>query len=72
MNVVYVVFDMDNFIIGVYRTVESAKKRALEEIEYIWNKNNFSESEKSDFISQLNDNLDVEDIVYINPETLYD
>jgi hypothetical protein len=72
MDVVYVVFDNDNFIIGVYRTVESAKKCALEEIEEVCDWLNYSESEKSTFITQLNDELYVEDIVYINPEKLLD
>ena len=72
MDVVYVVFDMDNFIIGVYRNVESAKKRALEEIEEVCNKSGFNNSEKTRFISELNDELYVDDIVYISSEELYD
>lgn len=71
-NVVYVVFDMDNIIIGVYRTLESAKKCALEEIEEVCDWLKYNELEKSNFITQLNDDLYVEDIVYITPETLLD
>jgi hypothetical protein len=72
MDVVYVVFDMDNMIMGVYRTLESAKKCALEEIEDTCNDVGFDDSQKSDFIAQLNDGLYVEDIVYISPEMLLD
>lgn len=71
-NVVYVVFDMDNIIIGVFRTLESAKECALGEIEEICNKSGFNKSDKAHFISELNDELYVEDIVYIAPEELYD
>lgn len=72
MNVVYVVFDNDNFIMGVYRTLESAKECALEVIEDYCNKYLCDESEKSGYISELNDGLYVDDIVYISVETLYD
>lgn len=71
-NVVYVLFDMDNFIMGVYRTLESAKKSALEEIEEYCDRVECTDSEKSSYISQLNDELYAEDIVYISPETLLD
>lgn len=72
MENIYVVFDNDNFIIGIYRTLESAKKRALEEIEDICNRSDFDELEKSEFITQLNYSLYVDEIVYISLETLYD
>lgn len=71
-NVVYVVLDRDSLLIGVYRTLESAKKSALEEIEEYCDRFECTDSEKSSYISQLNDELYVEDIVYISPETLYD
>lgn len=71
-NVVYVVFDMDNIIIGVFRTLESAKECALGEIEEVCNKSGFNNSEKTRFISELNDELYVDDIVYISSEKLYD
>lgn len=72
MENIYVVFDNDNFIIGIYRTLESAKKRALEEIEDICDRSDFDELEKSEFITQLNYSLYVDEIVYISLETLYD
>lgn len=71
-NVVYVVFDRDSILMGVYRTLKSAKKCALEEIEDYCDRYHCDESEKSSYIFQLNDGLYVEDIVYISPETLYD
>lgn len=72
MENIYVVFDNDNLIIGIYRTLESAKKRALEEIEDICDRSDFDELEKSEFITQLNHSLYVDEIVYISLETLYD
>lgn len=54
MENVYVVFDSDDFVIGVYRTLESARKCALEEIEDFCDRNNFDELEKSKLISDLN------------------
>lgn len=72
MENIYVVFDNDNLIIGIYRTLESAKKRALEEIEDICDRSDFDELEKSEFITQLNYSLYVDEIVYISLETLYD
>jgi len=59
-------------IVGVYRTLESAKKCAIKELEKICSRSNFNETDKSDFISQLNEDLLVEDLVYIAPETLLD
>lgn len=72
MENVYVVFNRDSLIMGIYRTLESAKKCALEEIEDICDRSNCDESEKSDYISALNHNLYVDEIVYISLETLYD
>lgn len=72
MENVYVVFDSDNFISGVYRTLESAKECALEVIEYYCDKYLCDESEKSGYILELNDGLYVDEIVYISVETLYD
>lgn len=72
MGNVYVVLDNDNFIVGVYRTLESAKKCALEEIEGYCDKYLCDESEKSGYISELNDGLYVDEVVYISVETLYD
>jgi len=72
MDVVYVVFDMDNTIMGVYRTLEGAKKSALEEIDEYCERFKCTDSEKSSYISELNDELYVDEIVYISPETLLD
>lgn len=72
MENIYVVFDNDNFIIGIYRTLESAKKCALEEIEDYCDRYRCDELEKSDYITTLNHSLYVDEIVYISLETLYD
>lgn len=69
---VYVVSNMDDFIIGIFRTLEGAKECALEEIKDICERSGYSESEKSNCISELNEYLYVDEMVYIRPETLYD
>jgi hypothetical protein len=72
MENVYVVFDMDDSIMGIYRTLEGAKERALKEIEDICDINDFDESEKAHLISELNNHLCIYDMIYITHETLYD
>lgn len=72
MEKVYVVFDGEYIILGIFRTFESAKRRALEEIEYVCNESGFDEKDKSNMILQLNDDNYVDEIVCIDAETLYD
>lgn len=71
MENVYVVFDRDNVIMGIFRTLESAKECALEEIEDYCNRYRCDEFERSDYITALNHNLYVDELVYISLETLY-
>ena len=72
MENVYVVTNNDHFIMGIYRTLENAKRCALEEIEDYCDKYGCDILEKSRYMAELNELLFVDEIVYIESEMLLD